>query len=365
VRRLAPRFLISGYYGFGNLGDEAILRMIVAGLRRHWPLGTIDVLSARPEETAHDHGVEATSRWDRAAVRNATTRADVVLSGGGGLLQNATSLKSLLYYAEIIRRAVHAGKPTMVFAQSIGPLDFIGKQTVRECCRGLAAATVRDRRSMDLLAPLVAGIEIRRTADPVFLYELDDEVDLASEGLGPDSEPLVIVAVRKTARFNEGIGVLAAAVDRLAERWGAHVAFVPFAGQPDAEAATQVIRKCRSKPVLFDLGGLARVAGAIRRASLVIGVRLHALILAARFGTPFLAVAYDPKVAGLAEDLAYPLAPLWTPGPQPCAQSVEDAVDDAWTRRAELSAALAEPVAAMRTLAEHNFTTLAETIGRA
>ncbi len=354
------RFLLSGYYGFDNLGDDALLQIIVSQLKTRFPHATIDVLSAKPDATAHELGVIATPRWDQGDIREAVSAADVVISGGGGLLQNATSLKSLLYYAGIVRTAIRSGKRTMVFAQSIGPLDFWGKQTVREFCRGLQAATVRDKRSYDLFAPLVPGTPVERTADPVFLYEPPETVvDLSAAGLGPESDPLVLVCVRKTAHQADGVAAIAAAVDRLAERHGARVAFLPFGGVPDAETSTEIIRKCRSKPMLVTLDGLDAVAAAIARAKLVIGVRLHALILAARFGVPFLAIPYDPKVAGLCEDLTYPLPPLWTPGERMAAARIETAVDAAWERRDELAVHLREQAAGQHVLAARNFEVLA------
>jgi len=358
------RFLISGYYGFDNLGDDALLAIIVAQLRTRYPHAAIDALSAKPDVTAHELGIIATPRWDQGAIRDAIAEAGVVLSGGGGLFQNATSLKSLLYYAGIVRGAIRANKKTMVFAQSIGPLDFWGKQTVRECCKGLHAATVRDERSRDLFAPLVGSTAVERTADPVFLYDPPEiPVDLAAAGLGPESDPLVVVCVRKTAHHNDGVATIAAAVDRLAERHGARVAFVPFGGTPDAEASTLIIRKCKSQPMLVALEGLDAVAAAISRAKLVIGIRLHALILAIRFGIPFLAVPYDPKVTGLLEDVNYPLGPLWTPGQRATASQIERSVDEAWERRAELAAHLALAGAGQRALAERNFTIL-DTLAR-
>ncbi len=353
------RFLLSGYYGFGNLGDEALLRIIVSQLKTRYPHATLDVLSAQPDETAHEYGVHTTPRWDQGAIRDAISEADVVLSGGGGLLQNATSLKSLLYYGNIIRTALRAGKRTMVFAQSIGPLDFWGKQTVRECCKGLQAATVRDERSRALFAPLVPATNVVRTADPVFAYEPPEEpFDLEPYGLGPQSEPYVLVSVRKTAHFNDAVATLAGAVDRLADRHGARVAFVPFGGSADAEAATVVIRKCTSKPMLLELAGLDAVAAAIARAKLVIGVRLHALILAVRFGVPFLALPYDPKVTGLIEDVSYPLEALWTPGAKPNGARADALVDEAWLRHDELAAHLAVAAAEQRALADRNFEVL-------
>ena len=354
------RFLLSGYYGFDNLGDDALLQIIVAQLRTRYPLGTIDVLSAKPDETAQLLGVEATPRWDQASIRSAIDRADVLLSGGGGLLQNATSLKSLLYYAGIIRTAIRAGKPAMVFAQSIGPLDFWGKQTVRECCKGLGAATVRDARSREIFAPLVPATTVEITADPVLLYDPPETpVDLAAAGLDARSDPLVVVCVRKTANFSEGITALAAAIDRLSERYGARVAFVPFGGVPDADASTAIIRKCRTAPTLVSLIGLDAVASAIARATFVIGVRLHALVLAARFGIPFLYVPYDPKITGLADDLRYPLPPLWAPGVRVHSERIDALVDDAWRRHAELAGHLASAGCEQRERAAHNFTALA------
>ena len=359
------RFLISGYYGFGNLGDDALLQIIVSQLKTRYPHATIDVLSAEPERTAHDYGIVATPRWDQAAIRSAVASCDLLLSGGGGLLQNATSLKSLFYYAGIVRTAIRAGKKAMVFAQSVGPLDFLGKQTVRECCRGLDAATVRDAASKALFAPLVPGTRIEVTADPVFLYDPEFAVDLEPAGLGDESDPLVLVCVRKTAHQSDGITAVATAVDRLAERFGARVAFLPFGGTADAEASTLVIRKCRSKPTLVPLDGLEAVAAAIARAKIVIGVRLHALILAIRFGVPFLAVPYDPKITGLLTDVQYPLEPLWTPGARVVPKRIEALADQVWERAPELAAHLALQAAVQRARAEENFGVLDALLRRA
>ncbi len=361
------RFLISGYYGFANLGDEALLAQIVSGLKTRYPLASIDVLSAAPEATAHEFGVDATPRMDLRAVAKSMERCDVVISGGGGLLQNTTSLKSLLYYAGIVRSGIQAGKKTMIFAQSVGPLDYWGKQTVKRFCAGVSAATVRDERSRELLASLLPHVHVERTADPVFAYDLPEPVpDLESTGLDGASDPLAIVAVRKTARFEEAAAAVAFAVDALADRHGVRSAFVPFGGQADAEAATIVIRRCRSKPTLVALDGLDAIAAAIARAKIVIGVRLHALILAARFGVPFLALAYDPKVEALCRDLDYPLPSLWSPALHALdPPGITQAVDGVWSRGDELRALLQRQAVRMRADAGRNFDVLARLVGEA
>ena len=358
-----PKFLISGYYGFGNLGDEALLDVIVAGLRARHPQCDIDVLSAAPDATAARLPVVATPRADAAAVNRAIERADVVISGGGGLLQNVTSLRSLLYYAGIVRAATRARKPTMIFAQSVGPLDFWGRAVVRACCGGVSRATVRDERSRRLLAPLVPKVTVERTADPVFLFEPAGEpLDLRSEGLDGD-EPLVVVSVRRWQHSEATISLLAAVVDRLAEAHGARVAFLPLGGPPDADVSSAVIRRSKSTPVLLPDYPLGQAAQVIARASLVVGMRLHALIIAARLGVPFTALPYDPKVSALLEDLRYPLPPLFVPGDRSTvAADVLRRIDDAWLRREELAAHLRTVVPEAERLAQRNFDVLDELV---
>lgn len=333
-----------------------LLEVIVGKLRERYPGAVIDVLSQTPEETARDFQVEATPRMDLSAVKHAIERADIVLSGGGGLLQNATSLKSLLYYAGIVRTAIHAGRKTMIFAQSIGPLDFIGRQTVRECCKGLQAATVRDERSRSLLETLLGDVTVERSADPVFL--IDQPARVVVGGLGPEIDPLVVVCVRKTAAFADGTDKIAAGVDRLAEL-GANVVFLPIGGAADAEASTAIIRRCRSTPMLLPVDCTATAVGLIARAKLVIGVRLHALILAIRFGVPFLAIPYDPKVSALCEDIGYPLPALWTPGARSGSEGdPAEAARAAWERREGLATLVGEAAMRMRVSAERNFEVL-------
>lgn len=356
------RVLLSGYYGFGNLGDEALLEVIVERMRRRFPSTQLEVLSATPKATAANHRVESTARWDWRAIRGAIARADVVLSGGGGLLQNSTSLRSLLYYAGILREAIRARRKTMVFAQSVGPLDFWGRLIVQRFCRGLDRATVRDDRSRLLLRELVPRTPIEQTADPVFLYEgPQGGSDLSGEGLGPESGPYAAISVRKAAAFRDGPVILGRVVDRLALRYGIRAAFLPLGGAADAAISTDVIRRCTSHPVLLPEGTLAKAASILRGAHVVVGMRFHSLVLAARYGVPFLAIAYDPKVSALCEDLKYPLAPLWSVGePTPSDGTVDAFVDRLVLERDEISAQLAQRREAVQAAAERNFDVLGE-----
>ena len=97
------RVVLSGYFGFDNVGDEAILFSIIRALRKLEPSVDITVLSNNPAETAATYGVETVNRWNIGEVRAALKSADGLISGGGSLMQDATSWKSIPYYSAVIK----------------------------------------------------------------------------------------------------------------------------------------------------------------------------------------------------------------------------------------------------------------------
>ena len=116
------KILISGYYGFSNAGDEAMLTAIVTSLKQQAPQVELTVISGHPEVTARLHPVKAIHRFNLWGILRAMAGTDLLLSGGGSLLQNVTSRMSLYYYLSIIGLAGLLGKKIMLFAQGIGPI---------------------------------------------------------------------------------------------------------------------------------------------------------------------------------------------------------------------------------------------------
>ena len=207
----------------------------------------------------------------------------------------------------------------MIFAQSIGPLDFVGRQVVRSCCRGIsggdgprralagAAGAARAGGRASSGRPIPCSSTIRRKSGPS---------SSPRRGWAPAAIRSSSCACAPRRAFRSaGTARVAEAVDRLSEAYGAQVAFVPFGGV--ARRGSRDRRSCvsagRSRR-LFRLTTLGRSRRSCAARTCSIGMRLHALILAVRLGVPFLAIPYDPKVAGLCEDIDYPLAPLWEPG---------------------------------------------------
>ena len=92
------KILISGYYGFANAGDEAMLTAIIESLRQVEKNVELTVLSGNPEDTAAKHQVCSVYRFNPLGIIRAMKDSELIISGGGSLLQDVTSKRSLLYY---------------------------------------------------------------------------------------------------------------------------------------------------------------------------------------------------------------------------------------------------------------------------
>lgn len=299
------KVVLSGYYGFDNLGDEAVLYSILGLLRELSPGMAIEVLSHNPRRTTELYRVAAGNRWRLAEVRRAIREADLLISGGGSLLQDVTGLKSLIYYLGVIRLARWYGKPVVFYAQGIGPVrSKLGRLLMRRLVNRVEAITVRDESSrQDLLELGVNQPPVTVTADPVLGLDpaqVDRAVGqglLARYGLDLSGQhPLVGISVREWQGLKEFKQVLAGVCDQLAGQ-GWQVVFIPMQHSADL-APSREVAALMQKPavVLADPVTVPEVASLIAGLDMLIGMRLHALILAAVLSVPPVAVSYDPKI---------------------------------------------------------------------
>ena len=236
--------VISGYYGYHNLGDDAILLSIRRRLARLSGDVELVALSNSPESTLAEYGVNAVKRFSVGQVRRAIRQADLLISGGGSLLQDRTSTRSILYYLFVIRTALHYNKPVMLYANGIGPVTKpTNRRRVRDVVSRADAITLRDG---DSLAELQAmGVDHPRmtvTADPVFTLNgippeqakkrlLDEQIPL--------DQPILAVSMRQSAHIAGRLDELAAFCDKAAQT---HTVLFIIMQTPDDRAVTEDIR---------------------------------------------------------------------------------------------------------------------------
>jgi len=309
---IMSKVVISGYYGFHNSGDEAILHAMLLALRDAVPGLEVIVLSKDPDYTAREFGVLSIARENPKLVYQALKTSDLLISGGGGLLQDITGPKSIIYYLGIAALARLLGKPVFFYAQGIGPINTaMGKTLVRLVVNRVNAVTVRDADSKEELVNLgVTRPRLEVTADPV----LGLEPSLIKRGtgrdildsLGIDNQPLAGISVRHWKGDGAYKKVIARAVDGLvADGWQALL--VPMHCPGDLAACREVIALMKEKAFLLeqptDYMSLLSVTANL---DLAIGMRLHFLIFSAIFGVPVVSIPYDPKVNRFLQSVGLP-----------------------------------------------------------
>jgi polysaccharide pyruvyl transferase CsaB len=244
--------------------------------------------------------------------------SDLLVSGGGSVLQDVTGLKSVFYYLGIVFLAKCLRKKVVFFAQGIGPVTtYVGKRLVGCLANHVDLITVRDEASASLLAKLgVKRPPLFVTADAVLSLE-QSEVDqraglavLARAGITPGEHAIIGVSVRAWQDAEGYKQALAQSCDRLIER-GYRVVLLPFHYPCDLAPSKDVIRMMKhgQKAVLLDRQiGVQEMLGILGQLHLMIGMRLHALIMAAVMGVPVVGISYDPKVDSFLQQVEQPLA---------------------------------------------------------
>ncbi|WP_068620636.1 polysaccharide pyruvyl transferase CsaB [Paenibacillus tuaregi] len=303
------RLVISGYYGFRNSGDEAVLKSILTALEEEGARAGIRiepiVLSVDPEWTTSMYGVKAVHRMKLGEVRRALKESDGLISGGGSLLQDATSMKSIPYYLGIIKIAQWLKKPVFIYAQGIGPVNRgVFHPFIAGIFRKCSYVSVRDNESAELLASMRlnrGNIEV--VPDPVMGLPLPEGMVPRETASAGEELPVVGISVRYWNPERLELIQLAAGLAALAGQMMVHFRFLPFHVPGDDEASRFVIERMES---VQSLGSVVSVApetldpqamlAEVSRCDALIGMRLHSLIYAANQRVPLLGISYDPKI---------------------------------------------------------------------
>jgi polysaccharide pyruvyl transferase CsaB len=310
--------LFSGYYGYNNIGDEAVLGGLLAGLRAADAGVTPVVLSGDPAATEALHGVAARPRMGFGAVQAALRKADLLVSGGGSLLQDVTSLRSPLYYLGVLGLAQRAGVPTAAIAQGMGPLRAPWNRALaRHVLDATRVISVRDEASAAFLHDIgVTRPPIEITADPAFLLAPEETPRLAEwwDAHIPADRPVIGVALRRWPHHNPPARYTAIAdgLAALAAETGAFLLFVPMQYADDLPVSVQMAGWTPAESRVLDVPLTPReTLAVVGRCGCIVAMRLHTLIFAAARGVPALGIAYDPKVLDFALSADLPLPPRW------------------------------------------------------
>jgi len=265
--------------------------------------------------TGRLHGISSVSRTSPLHILKEIARADLVISGGGGLLQDVTSSRSIPYYLFVVYMAKKMGKKVMFYANGVGPVyRDINKRMIKLVGNMVDLITVRDENSKKELEKLgVKNPPVMVTADPAFVLEpVRDEEGLAllaEQKIALDDSRIKVGVSLRPWNLSKSREIIAGACDYLAKTFNAGIMFLPMQFPQDYNESCEVMKLMKSKPCILEKPlGPRELLWMSGKMDLIFGMRLHALIFGAMMGVPLVGLIYDPKVEHFLNRVSQPSA---------------------------------------------------------
>lgn len=292
------KYVVSGYIGFDNFGDEAIQYVLTKKLKSEGA-EKITLISSNPEKTSNLYGVDSCGMFNFLP---SLLDADILISGGGSLLQDVTSLKSLIYYLGVIYSALILGKKVQIFAQGIGPINSkIGQFLTKFALKRAEKITVRDSKSKELLNSW--GIESELVKDPVLELELPNKQLKGTVG----------VQLRSFEGVNDDF--LEELSKEISKRfYDKKIEILSLQDSIDLDVCNHFAEILKTKGIqkvtVLDKLSINDVLEKISDLEYLIAMRFHANVVGIKSGVKTLAINYDPKVKKLADEYHLPMINL-------------------------------------------------------
>ena len=295
---------IGGYFGCGNLGDDAILQAFIEYTRTHYPDIRILALTKNPREDAHRFGVRCFRRKNPFALVNAFLQADAFLCGGGSLLQNVTGRLSLYYYLCMLSLAKLCGAVPILYAAGIGPLHGKrAKNAVKKTITRCSYISLRDMESLRFLQALgIDPAKLHLGADVAFLlrkppvfrtYALIKRADVAQ------NQQYVCICLKSGKHTADSLRIVIAALRMLCRRHNLLPVFLPL-DEGDISVNADAAQRLNGR--LFFADEPSDVTALLRGAQFLISMRLHGMILATTVSLPAVGISTtdDQKIPSFA-----------------------------------------------------------------
>ncbi len=365
LRKGKPDITVSGYYGFGNLGDESLLEIIAHSVAEAVPGVKLAALTRSPRDDRQRTGLSCISRFNMLSVYRNLRRSKVLISGGGSLLQDSTSRRSLGYYAGVMKLAEKAGSKVCVLANGIGPINYDSNKRLTADVISMADyVSVRDGDSKDELVHLgVASDRVTVTADPAFLIEPCSAARLAkvlaSVGIAGD---YFAVSVRPLKGGGKGkhqmteddlrlTDEVTSLCTDIARKYALIPLIIPMQPAQDSEICALVCAKLKNDGIdsaVYSPENASEMIGVLGSSKFAIGMRLHSIIFASSAGVPVIGLSYDPKVMSMMRSLGQEYMVDLTGGELGFADAVTSYADTVMSDRENIADTLAARAGEMR-----------------
>ena len=340
---------VGGYFGCGNFGDDAILLGFLEELRVLAPDVTVQALTGRPRRDAARFGIRCYHRANPFSIWHAFKRSDLFLCGGGSLLQNATSQRSLFYYLWLLR-AAQKRTSSALYSCGIGPL--FGARAAAQCKATLNRCdyiSLRDEGSWRYLCRIGVKSELLRLgADPALFLPTPPkgrEFAVLYPYIQHGGHTFFTAILRDMEPSSFLFRTLSAAIRTVCKRYGWTPLFLCMDQRRDWRISTLAANR---------LGGIAirvheasDIAAILRISSAAISLRLHGMILASTVGTPTLGICANPHDQKLIEFGKRTCLPVRTADRLTVAETVQ-ALEELYRSEGQIRVLMQESLAEQR-----------------
>ena len=286
---------LCGYYGYGNIGDELMLKALLDRLERCEDIGRVFVMSA-DKQCLHGSKAQTVQRFDVARVERALASSDAIVFGGGNILQDKTSTKSLIYYTQVLSLARKRGCKVALCSNGIGPiLSEKNMERVRKALLLADYISMREEDSVLLAKKLTGREDIVRTADiafaaprvgvklPKLLEGKDFYLVFPKANSGCDTDTLTEFC----CKMKRGQGLVPV--------------FAAMHKKQDAPLCRELAARL-PWAYYFSEADEAQIRAMLACARFALAMRLHGAVMAAEQACPVIATSDDGKVRGFFED---------------------------------------------------------------
>ena len=317
ARKIRSDVLISGYYGFSNMGDDSILQTVIAKLQETAPGIRVTALTKDPKTDEKTFGIPCINRVNPFAIVNEMRHSRLLISGGGSLFQDSTSKKSLRYYALIVNTAKRLGMKTYVYANGVGVIHSQkNKDLTRDTVNKCDLVTVRDQQSVEELISI--GVDrkmITLTADPAFMMDPVEDIEIEkqiSATIGEKKKYFIITLRRfeglQKLSYDEKtlLNQIVPACAKIASEYDMIPLFVSMQPNLDlaiSKEAQAILKKNHKIPSVVytpktvrELMTVIKGGEILSGAAFVCSMRLHTLIYASTVSVPIIGLSLDPKI---------------------------------------------------------------------
>ena len=295
---------VCGAYGMKNAGDEAVLDAVCTEMAAIDPWMPVTVISRDPSDTRASHCATAIHSFNLPAMLRAFGKSKLYINGGGSLMQDVTSSRSLWYYLFTLWVAKKRGCSVMMYGCGVGPVTrpFNRRLAARIINSCVDAVTLRENGSLRELRKMGVTLpDIQVAAEPALSLRgiQGKALNALLRRLGLDLEKRYFcLCIRRWPGIVGQAKLFSDAADYAFRAYGLTPIIFAVNLEQDVDI-THLIQSGISVPcvVITEAMTTPEVIGFFSRMSVVMAMRLHALIFSASQGVPLVGLSYDPKVS--------------------------------------------------------------------